>query len=130
MHTTAIDHAIGMTGTPATNPPVPSSTDPAAKRVVIPSELSVQTRQKLKMDVVDMIAAGHARIVLDAAQCGYVDTSGLGVLVSLNKKCREAGGWLLIEGLNEEMRFFIAHVNLDSVLTIEPPITAADRAHR
>lgn len=105
-----------------------STTAATPLRFPIEDELSVQTRQRLKQQIVDAIAEGAAYIVLDASACGYIDSSGLGVLVSLNKKCREAGGQLVIEGLRPDLRTWIAFLKLDTVLMIEPPITDAERA--
>jgi anti-sigma B factor antagonist len=106
-----------------------SSARPGAlvRHFVIEDELSVRTRQQLKLRVVDALAEGATSVILNASSCGYIDTSGLGVLVSINKKCRDAGATMVLEHLNAEMRVFLAHVKLDTVLPIVPPITDDER---
>ena len=98
-------------------------------RLELGDQLSVQTRELLKKRVVDLLAgdvgkgiAPRRHFVLDAASCGYIDSSGLGVLVSLNKKCRDAGGSLVLVNLNEDQRTYLRLTKMDTVLTIEPPI--------
>src|ERR1041384_1841900 len=83
-------------------------------RLELGDQLSVQTRELLKKRVVDLLAgdvgkgiAPRRHFVLDAASCGYIDSSGLGVLVSLNKKCRDAGGSLVLVNLNEDQRTYL-----------------------
>ena len=55
-------------------------------------ELTVGNRQDLKRGVLDAVANGDRKILIDFAQTSYIDSSGLGVLVSLSKRIREAGG--------------------------------------
>lgn len=87
-------------------------------RIALAEQLAVPNRQQLKMRVVDAIAEGHVHIVLDGSACGYIDTSGLGVLVSISKKCRDAGGSLEIQGLSREMREYFAIIHLDTLFTL------------
>lgn len=119
--------ATGYTATSAPNAPSAPVDPTAPRRFEIEDELSFRTRQQLKLRVVDALAEGARAIVLDASGCGYIDSSGLGVLVSINKKCRDAGGAMTLEGLNPELRYFLAHVGLDTVFAIVPPITDDDR---
>lgn len=92
-------------------------------RIHLRDTLNVLNRHALKMAVVDAIAAGHPHVVLDASGCGYIDASGLGVLVSVNKKCKEAGGSLVIEGLADDLLEYFKVVNLDTIFTLRsaPP---------
>lgn len=105
-----------------------SSTPATPVRFLLKDELTVQTRQAFKQQVLDALAEGALHVVVDASHCGYIDSSGLGVFVSLHKKCREAGGSFTIEGLKPDMRTWMTFVKLDTLLTFEPPITDAERA--
>jgi anti-sigma B factor antagonist len=62
--------------------------------------------------------------VIDCTQTGYIDSSGLGALVSLSKKVREQGGELRIAGLNEDLRALFELTKLDTLFHISP--TAAE----
>jgi anti-sigma B factor antagonist len=56
--------------------------------------------------------------VIDFAQTGYIDSSGLGVLVSLSKKIREQGGELRLSSLNEDLRTLFELTKLDTLFRI------------
>jgi anti-sigma B factor antagonist len=103
----------------------PCTCDRGAAVYAMPHDLSMTNRQLLKHRVIDALAEGVKIIVLDFVQCGYVDSSALGVLVSLNKKCREAGAKLVLCGLNEDLRTYLEITHLDSLLAIALNVDAA-----
>src|SRR5690349_24855809 len=72
--------------------------------VGVDGQLIVGNRQELKQKVLDALEGGGAKFVIDFTKTGYIDSSGLGVLVSLSKKIREQGGDLRLCGLNEDLR--------------------------
>lgn len=87
--------------------------------ILLSHSLIVANRQALKMRVVDAIEDGRVHVRLDARECGYIDTSGLGVLVSLNRKCRDAGGSLTLCGLNDELLEYLRVIRFDTIFTLE-----------
>lgn len=101
-----------MTGTTA----VPAS--PEVLRLELSDELVSGNRHRLKQHVVDAIAEGRPNVLLDGSRCGYIDSSGLGVLVSCSRKCRDAGGALVITGLYPELREWIGMLKLDLLLDV------------
>jgi anti-sigma B factor antagonist len=70
----------------------------------VDGQLIVGNRHDLKQKILDAMEAGERKFVIDFTQTGYIDSSGLGVLVSLAKKVREAGGDLRLAGLNDDLR--------------------------
>ena len=73
--------------------------------VDVEGQLIVGNRQELKQKVLDELEKGERKFLIDFAQTGYIDSSGLGVLVSLSKKIREHGGELRLANLNDEARY-------------------------
>jgi anti-sigma B factor antagonist len=92
--------------------------------VKIDGQLIVGNRQELKTLVQEGLDAGERRFLIDCSQTGYIDSSGLGALVSLTKKVRELGGELRIAGLNEDLRALFELTKLDTLFHISP--TAED----
>ena len=92
--------------------------------VRIDGQLIVGNRQELKSLVQDGLDAGERKFLIDCAQTGYIDSSGLGALVSLSKKVRELGGELRIAGLNDDLRSLFELTKLDTLFHISP--TAED----
>ncbi|HUH13559.1 MAG TPA: STAS domain-containing protein, partial [Longimicrobiales bacterium] len=61
---------------------------------------------------------GERKFLIDFAHTGYIDSSGLGVLVSLSKKIREQGGELRLANLNEDLRTLFELTKLDTLFQI------------
>ena len=78
----------------------------------------VGNRQELKQQVLDQLESGDRKFVIDFANTGYIDSSGLGVLVSLSKKIREQGGELRLSSLNEDLRTLFELTKLDTLFRI------------
>ncbi len=94
-----------------------------AKGVVIigvDGQLIVGNRHDLKSKVMESMDAGETKFVVDFTNTGYIDSSGLGVLVSLAKKIRESGGDLVLAGLNEDLRTLFELTKLDTLFAIQP----------
>jgi anti-sigma B factor antagonist len=84
----------------------------------VDGQLIVGNRHDLKKKVVDAMDADEKKFVVDFSETGYIDSSGLGVLVSLSKRIREAGGDLRLAGLNEDLRTLFELTKLDTLFTI------------
>jgi len=92
--------------------------------VGIEGQLIVGNRQELKTLIQEGLDRGERKFMIDCTQTGYIDSSGLGALVSLAKKVRELGGDLRIAGLNEDLRSLFELTKLDTLFHISP--TAAE----
>ncbi len=86
--------------------------------VSVEGQLIVGNRQELKQRVLEELENGARRFVIDFADTGYIDSSGLGVLVSLSKKIREQGGELRLANLNEDLRTLFELTKLDTLFFI------------
>ncbi|MFW5905131.1 MAG: STAS domain-containing protein [bacterium] len=86
--------------------------------VDVNGQLIVGNRQELKQKVLDELEKGERRFLIDFADTGYIDSSGLGVLVSLSKKIREQGGELRLSSLNEDLRTLFELTKLDTLFRI------------
>ena len=86
--------------------------------VAVDGQLIVGNRQDLKQKVLDALEKGGRKFVIDFTRTGYIDSSGLGVLVSLSKKIRELGGELRLAGLNEDLQTLFELTKLDTLFSI------------
>lgn len=80
--------------------------------------LIVGNRQELKQKVIDEIESGARKVLVDFAKTTYIDSSGLGVLVSLAKKIREHGGDLRLANLNDDLQTLFELTKLDTLFQI------------
>jgi len=86
--------------------------------VSVEGQLIVGNRQELKSVIQDAVDKGDRKFLIDFSQTGYIDSSGLGALVSLSKKVRERGGELRLAGLNEDLRSLFELTKLDTLFSI------------
>ena len=86
--------------------------------VEIDGQLIVGNRQELKQKMLEALDGGARKLVVDFTKTGYIDSSGLGVLVSLSKKIREQGGELRLAALNEDLRTLFELTKLDTLFQI------------
>ena len=93
--------------------------------VDVEGQLIVGNRQELKQRVLEELDKGDRKFVVDFSNTGYIDSSGLGVLVSLSKKIREQGGELRLASLNEDLRTLFELTKLDTLFRIADTRDAA-----
>src|SRR2546427_13162883 len=86
--------------------------------VGVDGQLIVGNRQDMKQKVLDSLDGGARKFVIDFTRTGYIDSSGLGVLVSLSKNIREQGGDLRLAGLNEDLQTLFELTKLDTLFAI------------
>jgi len=86
--------------------------------VEVEGQLIVGNRQELKQKVLDELEKGTRKVLVDFARTGYIDSSGLGVLVSLAKKIREMGGDLRLANLNDDLQTLFELTKLDTLFQI------------
>jgi anti-sigma B factor antagonist len=89
----------------------------------VEGQLIVGNRQELKQKVLEELENGSRKFLIDFSNTGYIDSSGLGVLVSLSKKIREQGGELRLANLNEDLRTLFELTKLDTLFrtTVKKP---------
>ena len=86
--------------------------------VDVQGQLIVGNRQELKQKVLEELESGARKFLVDFSKTAYIDSSGLGVLVSLSKKIREQGGDLRLASLNEDLRTLFELTKLDTLFHI------------
>jgi anti-sigma B factor antagonist len=86
--------------------------------VDVEGQLIVGNRQELKQKVLDELERGERKFLIDFSRTGYIDSSGLGVLVSRSKKIREQGGELRLANLNDDLKTLFELTKLDTLFQI------------
>ena len=81
--------------------------------VKVERQLTVENRQQLKMRVLDALLRGEKHVIIDFSGTGYVDSAGLGVLVSLSKAVKEQGGELRLAHLSDDLKTLFELTKLD-----------------
>ena len=97
--------------------------------VVTPLEkrLDASSAADFKGKIVDWINAGNSRIILDLSQVDFVDSSGLGAIVSCLKTLGGQGD-LVICGIKETVMSLFQLTRMNRVFQIFPTQTEALKA--
>jgi anti-sigma B factor antagonist len=116
----AVSERLGAAGQTSITRPMSFSITKDGDRIVagVQHHLVVSNRQELKQKVLDELEKGEKKFLIDFSQTGYIDSSGLGVLVSLSKKIRERGGELSLANLNADLKSLFELTRLDMLFRI------------
>ena len=70
----------------------------ADRRAIVPvvGEVDIATGPTLRDHLNGLIADGETQLVVDATDVGFMDSTGLGILVGALKRIRQAGGDLVV----------------------------------
>jgi len=72
----------------------------------------------------ELVDGGHLRVVLDLARVQWINSSGIGTLISAMTTLRNAGGHLKLAAVPEKIKSILAITKLTTVLEIVPTVEA------
>ncbi len=75
--------------------------------------------------VLPNIEAGNKKVLFNLKGVNYVDSAGLGTLLSASSKIKNAGGVLVICSLSDQVAKLLKTTKVESVFRIQPDETAA-----
>ena len=84
----------------------------------IEGTLDAVTAPELRSVVDDLVTEGRKEVTLDLAALRLIDSSGVGVIVSLFKRVRANGGQVRITGLRDQPRAIFRLLRLDRVFPV------------
>lgn len=93
--------------------------------VTVSGEVDIYTSPQLKTVLTGPDAQGCARIILDLDGVGFIDSSGLGVLVGALRRAREAGTDLLLVSSQALFARILRITGLDAVFVLHPSVDEA-----
>ena len=92
--------------------------------VRVSGELDMYSAPRLREVLVTLVNEGQADLVVDMADVSFMDSSGLGVLVGVLKRCRTAGGSLVLRHVTPTTGKVLAITGLDRVFSAPETIGA------
>lgn len=87
--------------------------------VVPKGEIDIYTSPELKNKVINAVKGERADISIDFLKVDYVDSTGLGALISILKKVRENDNTVYVKNLNPNIRKLFDITSLDEVFEIK-----------
>lgn len=102
-----------MNGVSVTATAVPGA---ASARVRLAGELVFGTASSAKPQLFELLDAGCRRIVVDASELDFLDSSGLGVLLAAWQRMQRVGGRLELRGVHGQPARILALTGSDTLL--------------
>ena len=93
--------------------------------LTVKGEVDVATAPRLREHVIDLVADGHRRIVVDIEGVEFLDSTGLGVLVGALKRVRSHGGELELVCTRPRILKVFEVTGLDRVFAIHASVDEA-----
>jgi anti-anti-sigma factor len=104
-----------MTTTPLAPAPVLRS---AVAVVAVQGPLEVGTVPRVREQLAEALAARPARLVVDLADCPFVDACALTMLLDLHRRCCRAGGVLTLRGCSPRVLRLLSLTGLRRVFDL------------
>lgn len=93
--------------------------------VTVSGEVDVYTAPQLRSALEERIAAGHTALIIDLQDVGFLDSTGLGVLLGRLKAVKKLDGWLRVVCTNERIVRLFCITGLDRVIPLHDSVDAA-----
>ncbi len=86
--------------------------------IEIPENFAVDEADELREKLNYLMNSGEKNFVLNFKKCTFIDSTGLGVLVSVYKKCKNVNGSFKLYSINEEVMKIFSMTRLDKIFEI------------
>ena len=86
--------------------------------VAVDGEVDAYNSGKIREKVKELIKNGENKVVLDLAGVNYMDSAGLGVLLSSHTSLRKANGGIKLIGISDEIMDIFEFTRINEVLDI------------
>ncbi|OOM80294.1 anti-sigma-B factor antagonist [Clostridium puniceum] len=86
----------------------------------IPKDFVVEEVATFRIEINKLMEDRNKNFIFNFSECNFIDSTGLGALVSIYKKCVEKGGSIKLKALNPEVEKLFKLTRLDKVFEICP----------
>lgn len=93
--------------------------------VTVHGEIDVATSPTLRERLIDLVNDGSARLVLDLEAVDFLDSTGLGTIVSILKRARTHGGDLRLVCTEARIRRLFEITGLDNAVPLHASLDDA-----
>jgi anti-sigma B factor antagonist len=86
--------------------------------VAVVGEIDLYTAPDLRLALAGAVDSGDTQIVVDLSETAFVDSTGLGVLLGIGRRLRDAGGALAIVNVDVGIAKTFEVTGLDQIFAI------------
>jgi anti-anti-sigma factor len=95
---------------------------PVERVLAAPDRLGLDSRTMFRRSAVELLeqlAEGAGRLVIDLSATRQVDSAGLGALMLIQRRAAERRQSVCLRGASEELRFLLVLTKLDDLFELE-----------
>jgi anti-anti-sigma factor len=81
--------------------------------------------QQVKGQLDDLLQQGKLRVIFDLSDLSYIDSAGVGMVVTCFHKLKQCGGTLRLAGATGTVKAILKMVNIHQVIQFFPTVEAA-----
>jgi anti-sigma B factor antagonist len=96
--------------------------------IALHSGLDNDSIKQLNAGIDQLLEADRSQIIIDCTELTYVSSAGIGALVSIHRRVREARGRVRFAGTHGTVFEVMELMNLGSILDLSPDVDHARRA--
>ncbi|MGI6251919.1 MAG: STAS domain-containing protein [Synergistaceae bacterium] len=86
--------------------------------VSLGGSMYVEDSATAREQLIELLEEGVVNLTFDLSNLTYIDSSGLGVLISIHKRCLQKGGRMVITGLRGMVEELFKLTRLDLVFNV------------
>ena len=86
---------------------------------ILSGSIYVEEAAQLRESLIGYIAQGHNTFIIDLSGVDYIDSSGLGTLVAIQKRALQNGGSVIIKGIKGLVKDLFELTRLTKVFEIQ-----------
>ncbi|MCS6972698.1 MAG: STAS domain-containing protein [Leptospiraceae bacterium] len=99
--------------------------------LLVSGDLNMFTAPELRNALVKKFEGGIRRFIIDLTNLSYIDSSGIGILVSfVSMARRQENSRVILCGLNKQIRSIFEVTRLLSIFEVMPDLAAAEQEMR
>lgn len=88
-------------------------------KINVPENFSVEEADEFRQEINGIFDVGENQFLFDFSRCVFIDSTGLGVLVGIHKKCAKLGGSLKLKSISSQVMRVFELTRLDKVFDIQ-----------
>ena len=88
--------------------------------VTLAGSIYVEEAAQIREILIGYIDSGHKTFIIDLGNVDYIDSSGLGTLVAIQKRALQNGGSVIIKGMKGLVKDLFELTRLTKVFEIRP----------
>jgi anti-sigma B factor antagonist len=89
-----------------------------ALMLAIEGELDLATAPKVREPLERAIEAGTKHVIVDMLSCGFIDSTGLGVLLHAAKRLEESGGAMALVCVDDQIKRLLELTMIDRTIPV------------